>query len=78
MDTRAMTTVDVGKRRFTDLWRRRVASPPSPDGAAVYAKLCRLYTAPYRRYHNLDHIEDCLPFFCIQRIVDLFTDIDTV
>jgi predicted metal-dependent HD superfamily phosphohydrolase len=60
MDTRAMTTVDVGKRRFTDLWRRRVASPPSPDGATVYAKLCRLYTAPYRRYHNLDHIEDCL------------------
>jgi predicted metal-dependent HD superfamily phosphohydrolase len=60
MDTRTMTAVDVGESRFTDLWRRRVASPPSPDGATVYADLRRRYTAPCRRYHNLGHIEDCL------------------
>jgi len=55
-----MNGVDVEAGRFTDLWRRRVASPPSPDGVRVFADLCRLYNAPYRRYHNLGHIVDCL------------------
>ena len=58
-----MTGVAAGAGRFTDLWRRRVSSPPSPDGAKVYADLCRLYTAPHRRYHNLGHIQDCLRLF---------------
>jgi len=49
--------------RFDALWRRRVSSPPSPDGIAVHAALCRLYEAPDRRFHNLDHIRDCLRRF---------------
>lgn len=55
-----MTAVENGAARFDALWRRCVASPPSPDGAAVFADLHRLYTAPYRRFHNLDHIGDCV------------------
>jgi predicted metal-dependent HD superfamily phosphohydrolase len=60
VDAQTITGSEVAAERFTGLWRRRVASPPSPVGAAVYAQLCRLYTAPYRRYHNLGHIQDCL------------------
>ena len=59
--------------RFEALWRRRVSSPPSPDGGTVYAALRRLYEAPDRLFHNLDHIRDCLRRFdevarCISRI----------
>ncbi|MET0681782.1 MAG: hypothetical protein ABWZ29_00405 [Casimicrobiaceae bacterium] len=53
-------TVDACLERFTDLWGRCVASPPSPDGAAVYADLRSRYEAPFRRFHNLGHIGDCL------------------
>jgi predicted metal-dependent HD superfamily phosphohydrolase len=49
-----------GAERFAELWNRRVASPPSPDGAAVYADLRSRYDAPYRRFHNMGHIQDCL------------------
>jgi predicted metal-dependent HD superfamily phosphohydrolase len=76
MDTQTMTAIDVGERRFTDLWRSRVVSPPSPDGAAVYAELCRLYTAPYRRYHNLGHIQDCLRL--VDEVAPLLIDRDAV
>jgi len=71
-----MTAVDVGERRFTDLWRSRVGSPPSPDGATVFAELCRLYTAPYRRYHNLGHIQDCLRL--VDEVAPLLVDRDAV
>jgi len=71
-----MSAADVGKRRFTDLWRRRVVSPPSPDGATVYAELRRLYTAPYRRYHNLGHVEDCLRL--VDEVASLLVDRDAV
>jgi predicted metal-dependent HD superfamily phosphohydrolase len=58
----ARTTPDVdgAAGRFSELWQRRIASPPSPDGAAVYADLHRRYGTPFRRFHNLGHIEDCL------------------
>ena len=46
--------------RFERLWRRCVASPPSPGGSEVYARLTHLLRARYRRYHTLDHIRDCL------------------
>ena len=46
--------------RFGALWRRCVASPPSPDGARVYADLASRLGAPGRRFHNLSHIDDCL------------------
>ncbi|HET7032345.1 MAG TPA: hypothetical protein VFJ48_04410 [Casimicrobiaceae bacterium] len=57
---RATTAVPFGASRFERLWRRCVASPPSPGGAEVYAQLTRLLGASYRRYHTLDHIQDCL------------------
>jgi len=71
-----MTAVDVGERRFTDLWRRRVASPPSPDSRTVYAELRRLYSAPYRRYHNLGHIQECLRL--ADEVSSLLVDRDAV
>jgi predicted metal-dependent HD superfamily phosphohydrolase len=57
---RPMSAAAFGASRFERLWRRCVASPPSPDGAAVYDELRRLFGAPFRRYHTLDHIHDCL------------------
>jgi predicted metal-dependent HD superfamily phosphohydrolase len=57
---RAVFDVTDGAARFADLWYRCVASPPSPDGATVYADLQRRYEAPFRRFHNLGHIQDCL------------------
>ena len=71
-----MTGIGVEAGRFTDLWRRRMASPPSPDGATVYAELCRLYTAPYRRYHNFGHIQDCLRL--VDEVAPLLKDRDAV
>jgi predicted metal-dependent HD superfamily phosphohydrolase len=76
MDTQTMTAADVDERRFTDLWRSRVVSPPSPDGATVYAELRRLYTAPYRRYHNFGHIQDCLRL--ADEVAPLLIDRDAV
>lgn len=62
--------------RFAALWQRPIASPPSPDGADVYADLCELYSAPYRRFHNLDHIRDCLRKF--DEVAPLLNDRDAV
>jgi len=66
----------VGAERFDALWGRCVASPPSPRGAAVYADLHRLYTAPYRRFHNLNHIGDCVR--CVDEVAPLLEDPDAV
>ncbi len=55
-----MTAAEIGATRFAALWGRCVRSPPSPRGAEIFADLHRLYTAPYRRFHNLDHIGDCV------------------
>ena len=71
-----MNSVDAGAIRFADLWCRCVASPPSPDGATVYAELHRRYTAPYRRYHNLDHIQECLRL--ADEVAPLLDDRDAV
>jgi predicted metal-dependent HD superfamily phosphohydrolase len=58
------------------LWRRCVASPPSPDGRAVYAELARLHGEPLRHYHTLDHIDDCLRR--LDRVAPLLNDPDAV
>ena len=50
----------AGVGRFTALWERRVASPPSRAADVVFADLGALYGAPYRKFHNLCHIQDCL------------------
>jgi predicted metal-dependent HD superfamily phosphohydrolase len=49
--------------RFGALWRRCVASPPSPNAAAVYADLHERLGDPGRKFHNLGHIDDCLTRF---------------
>jgi len=46
--------------RFGALWRRCVASPPSPDAAVVYGDLFARLQEPGRRFHNIGHIDDCL------------------
>jgi predicted metal-dependent HD superfamily phosphohydrolase len=62
--------------RFESLWRRCVSAPPSPDGAAVYADLRRLFGAPFRRYHTLEHILDCIRR--VDEVAGLLTDPDAV
>lgn len=62
--------------RFAALWQRRVATPPSPAGAAVFAGLCALYDEPHRRFHNLHHIRDCLQRF--DQVAPLLVDRDAV
>src|SRR5689334_9923752 len=49
--------------RFGALWRRSVASPPSPDSAVVYDDLCARLEEPGRKFHNIGHIDDCLERF---------------
>jgi predicted metal-dependent HD superfamily phosphohydrolase len=73
---RTTTAAPFGASRFERLWRRCVVSPPSPDGAEVYARLTRLLGAPYRRYHTLDHIHDCLRR--LDRVAALLKDPDAV
>lgn len=71
-----MSGVDTCLDRFTALWQRRVASPLSPDAAPVYTELVSLYAAPYRKFHNLGHIKDCLGRF--DEIAPLLIDRDAV
>jgi len=56
---RAMIDLD-GSARFAEVWQRRVSSPPSPDAQTVFGELRRRYDEPFRQYHNLRHILDCL------------------
>jgi predicted metal-dependent HD superfamily phosphohydrolase len=63
-------------KRFDALWQRHVASPPSPDGSTIYAELCSRYAEPYRRFHNLDHIRDCVQRF--DEVAHLLDDSDSV
>jgi predicted metal-dependent HD superfamily phosphohydrolase len=73
---RSLSAAPFGAVRFERLWRRCVASPPSPEGAEVYARLTRLLGAPYRRYHTLAHIHDCLRR--LDRVAPLLKDADAV
>ena len=73
---RGANATTFGASRFERLWRRCVASPPSPDGADVYAQLTRLLGAPYRRYHTLDHIHDCM--HRLDKVAALLNDPDAV
>ena len=67
---------DFGAARFANLWQRRVASPPSPDGATVYADLRKRYDEPFRRFHNLGHIQECLRL--CDEVTALLVDPDAV
>lgn len=57
MDVKAATPA-----RFDAVWQRCV---PSSAAAAsrVSSELVRLYSEPHRRFHTLDHIDDCLRRF---------------
>jgi predicted metal-dependent HD superfamily phosphohydrolase len=72
----AITTSTSETERFVALWHRCVDSPPAPNGAAVYAELCDHYEQPHRRYHNLEHIRDCLSR--VDEIAELLCDRDAV
>ena len=76
MRRKPLTTAAADAARFEALWRRCVPSPPSPDGATVYAELRRLLGASFRRYHTLDHIHDCLRR--VDEVADLLVDPDAV
>ncbi len=67
---------DDGAARFAELWKRCVATPPSPDGATVYSDLRSRYEQPFRRFHNLGHIRDCLRLF--DEVAALLVDPDAV
>ncbi len=62
--------------RFDALWRRHFASPPSVAPAVVHADLCRRLGGADRRFHNLDHIRDCLYRF--DEVASLLADPDAV
>ena len=71
-----MNTSEVASERFDALWRRCVASPNSVASGEVHADLCRRLGAPNRRFHNLDHIRDCLHRF--DDVASLLSDRDAV
>jgi predicted metal-dependent HD superfamily phosphohydrolase len=71
-----MTTVEFGATRFEALWRRCVPAPPPLEGAAVFAELRRLFGEPYRHYHTLDHILDCVRR--VDEVASLLVDRDAV
>jgi predicted metal-dependent HD superfamily phosphohydrolase len=70
------TTAGAETLRFEALWRRCVKCPPSPAAPAVWAQLHQSLGAPDRRFHNLDHIRDCLRHF--DRVAHLLTHPDAV
>ncbi|MCC6194899.1 MAG: hypothetical protein IT518_10575 [Burkholderiales bacterium] len=62
--------------RFATVWRRCVASPPSPPAGEVYAGLRDRLNAPGRYFHNLRHIDECLARF--DEVAPLLVDRDAV
>jgi len=71
-----MRPATVGATRFDALWRRCVATPPSPDSATVYAELRRLLGAPDRHFHDLEHIGKCVRR--VDEVASLLADRDAV
>jgi predicted metal-dependent HD superfamily phosphohydrolase len=71
-----MRTGRADANRFGALWRRCVASPPSPDGAHAYADLRARLGNSGRAFHNLGHIDDCLRHF--DEVTPLLDDRDAV
>jgi len=69
-------TAHADVERFAAVWDRCVASPPSPRSAEVYAQLAARLGAPERRFHNLQHIAECLKH--LDRVATLVRDRDAV
>lgn len=70
------TTAPDGATRFAAVWNRCVERPASPPGDEVYAALARRLGAPDRRFHNLDHIRECLHH--LDRVAPLVRDRDAM
>jgi predicted metal-dependent HD superfamily phosphohydrolase len=70
------TTENAGAARFAAVWDRCMAQPPSPPAAQVYAELTRRLGAPDRRFHNLDHIDECLRH--LDTVASLVRDRDAI
>ena len=68
--------VESDARRFAALWDRCIPSPPARDGADVYGELQRRYEAPYRHFHNIAHIRDCVRR--VDEVAPLLVDPDAV
>jgi len=71
-----MTAAGANAERFSALWSRCAASPPSPSAETVYGELTRLLDGPDRRFHNSGHIADCLARF--DEVAALLHDRDAV
>lgn len=71
-----VSVVDADAKRFVALWNRCVPSPPARNGGDVYTELERMYVAPYRHFHNLVHIRDCVRR--VDEVAPLLVDRDAV
>ena len=69
-------TGEIPTARFDVLWRRCVVSPESVAADEVQADLRRRLGGPDRRFHNLQHIHDCLHRF--DEVASLLVDRDAV
>jgi predicted metal-dependent HD superfamily phosphohydrolase len=69
-------TTRADATRFAAVWRRCVASPPSPPAAVVFADLRDRLNGRGRYFHNLGHIDDCLTQF--DEVAPLLVDRDAV
>ncbi len=70
------TTASHGATRFSAVWDRCMERSVSPAGDEVYAELARRLGAPDRRFHNLDHIHECLHH--LDRVAALVRDRDAM
>lgn len=52
-----------GLERFQQLWQRCLIEGSSDNSAAVYQRIVDGYREPWRYYHTLAHIEQCLVMF---------------
>lgn len=66
----------VDAKRFEMLWGRYAAPGAAVTPEQVHRDLCRRLSGPDRRFHNLDHIEDCLHRF--DEVASLLADPDAV
>jgi predicted metal-dependent HD superfamily phosphohydrolase len=73
---RPMSKSEIASGRFDALWRRSVASSKSLPSREVHADLVRRLGGPDRRFHNLNHIRDCLHRF--DEVAPLLADRDAV
>ena len=71
-----MNMSEIPSARFDVLWRRCIASPDSTPADEVQADLRRRLVAPDRRFHNLNHVGDCLHRF--DQVASLLSDPDAV